>query len=69
MRKYKDNYSVITFEKLIEILRENADKWNGFEYPDNARNEITSNLKIQLEKHTDHTFVYERYQRRLREMK
>lgn len=68
-RKYKDNYSVITFEKLIEILRENADEWNGFAYPDNARNEITSNLKIQLEKHIDHTFVYERYQRRLREMK
>lgn len=64
--KYSTYHSVISFEKLLSILKETIVKWNEFDYSNESREEIIANIEIQLEKHAKHPFVedyYKRYQR------
>lgn len=64
--KYSNYHSVISFEKLLSILKETIVKWTEFDYSNESREEIIANIDIQLEKHAKHPFVvdyYKRYQR------
>lgn len=63
--KYSDYNSVISFEKLLTILKETADKWMDFSYQDESKTEIKSNIEKQIEKHRRHPFVVKYYQRYL----
>ncbi len=64
-KHYKPNHSVITFEKLLTILKETALRWNNFDYSNESKEEIKANLQKQLEKHKNHPFVSDYYQRYL----
>ncbi|HEN1040728.1 TPA: hypothetical protein U3S56_000486 [Streptococcus agalactiae] len=64
-KKYATHHCVISFETLLIILRETANKWTGFKYSDEAKAEIKINIERQLEKHTDHSFVVDYYNRYL----
>ncbi|WP_308445759.1 type II restriction endonuclease [Streptococcus sciuri] len=61
--KYSPYHSVISFEKLLSILNETAFKWTDFSYSDEAKAEIKNNIQKQIEKHTNHPFVLNYYQR------
>ena len=64
--KYSTYHSVISFEKLLSILKETIVKWNEFDYSNESKEEIIANIENQLEKHVKHPFVvdyYKRYQR------
>lgn len=63
--KYAAYHSVISFEKLLSILKETAIKWTDFDYSDEAKAEIKMNIEKQLEKHIDHSFVVDYYSRYL----
>lgn len=63
--RYKSNHSVISFEKLLSILKETALRWDDFNYSEEAKEEIKLSLQQQLEKHQTHAFVSEYYQRYL----
>ena len=57
--------SVISFEKLLTILKETAVKWTDFNYSDESKAEIVRNVEKQIEKHGSHPFVVDYYQRYL----
>lgn len=63
--KYSNYHSVISFEKLLLILKETAIKWTDFDYSDEAKAEIKINIEKQLGKHIDHSFVVDYYTRYL----
>lgn len=64
--KYANYHSVISFEKLLSILKETAVKWIDFDYSEETRAEIRENLERQLEKHKEHKFVADYYRRYLK---
>lgn len=63
--KYSAYHSVISFEKLLAILKETVVKWNDFDYSEEAKNEIKENIQRQLERHANHPFVLNYYNRYL----
>lgn len=64
-KRYNSNHSVITFEKLLNILKETALRWEDFDYSEESKEEIKLSLQKQLEKHQNHSFVSDYYQRYL----
>lgn len=64
-KKYATYHSVISFEKLLLILKETAVKWTDFDYTDKAKAEIKVNIEKQLEKHIGRPFVVDYYKRYL----
>lgn len=64
-KKYSAYNSVISFEKLLTILKETAVKWTDFNYSDGSKAEIVRNVEKQIEKHSSHPFVVDYYQRYL----
>ncbi|WP_314006324.1 type II restriction endonuclease [Gemella morbillorum] len=64
-QRYKSNHSVISFEKLLSILKETALRWDDFNYSEESKKEIKQSLQKQLEKHKTHSFVSDYYQRYL----
>lgn len=64
-KRYKLNHSVISFEKLLSILKETALRWDDFNYSEKSKEEIKQSLQKQLEKHKTHSFVSDYYKRYL----
>lgn len=61
--KYSDYHSVISFEKLLSILKETTVKWTEFDYSKKSKEEIIINIENQLKKHSKHPFVVDYYKR------
>ncbi|WP_127160698.1 type II restriction endonuclease [Veillonella sp. VA137] len=62
---YPNNHSVITLEKLLLILKETADKWDNFPFPQDKELERKLNIEKQIQKHLNHPFIVEYYKKLL----
>ncbi|MFW0154466.1 type II restriction endonuclease [Rothia sp. P6271] len=62
---YNTNNNVITFERLLDILKETASKWDDYNYPQDVIRQNKINLEKQLKSHHNHSFVEEYYNRRI----
>ena len=62
---YPDNRRVLTFEQLVAIAKDYYSRWLNFEYDLNLRDQIIGNINIQIEKHSNHSFVADYYKKRL----
>ena len=60
---YPNNHSVITLEKLLLILKETADKWDNFTFPQDKELERKLNIEKQIQKHLNHPFIVEYYKK------
>lgn len=63
--KYKDNNRVLDFEELIEICFSNFEKHKIYNYSSEQKLAIKNMIQKQIEKHQDHQFVKEFYEKRL----
>lgn len=64
--KYKDNNRVLSFEDLIGICLSNVEKWKDFNYTIEQEESIKSMINKQIDKHQEHNFVKEFYEKRLK---
>lgn len=62
---YPTNNRVITFEEMLTIGREIADKWTTYNYSDQEKTLLLSHVKKQIEKFSDYDYVRKYYQKRL----
>jgi len=66
---YAEYSSVLDFESLLEILQDNAKRWETFEYDEESLEEKIKLTKIQLEHHKEHKFVVDYYAKALKKLK
>ena len=64
-KKYSDNSRVLTFEDLVKICLDNSDKWTNYVFSTEQLNQAVSLLQKQIEKHEQHTFMKEAFQKRM----
>ena len=64
-RHYPADQRIVTFEELIGIAMEAADKWNAYNYSENDISGMKRYLQNQVSKHTNHPYVKNYYQARL----
>ena len=67
-RNYADDQRIVTFEELIEIAMEAADKWNAYNYSENDFAGMKRYLQSQVNKHENHPYVKNYYQTRFNEL-
>lgn len=65
---YNNDSRIVSFEELISIIQEAADKWTGYNYTDDEKSAIRKYLQTQIDKHIDHPYVQEYYKNRLLEL-
>lgn len=61
--RYSNYGSVMSFEEFMEIIKNTVSPWENYTYPAEEKERIINNLKKQLKKHKNHSFVKEYYQR------
>lgn len=62
---YKDSKRVLDFEKLVEICKNNFDKWHEYDYSAENKEQITTMVEVQKKKHEKHDFMLKYYNDRL----
>lgn len=65
---YNDNNNIITFERLIEICKQDLSYWDTFKYNDEQKNLIKNNIEKQIKKHKKHPFVVKKYNNILKKL-
>ncbi|UUM19768.1 MULTISPECIES: type II restriction endonuclease [unclassified Mycoplasma] len=63
--KYKENSRVLSFEDLISLCISNSKKWENFIYSSEEKEFFKSMLIKQIEKHKEHEFVKQFYEKQL----
>lgn len=61
--KYMNNSRVLTFEDLISICLANSEKWKNFNYTEEQKEDMKNMIIKQIEKHQNHKFVKEFYEK------
>ena len=63
--KYEGNQRIFTFEEMLKTASESMHKWNGYHYSDEEINTMRDHFEKEIEKHANHPYVRQYYNRRL----
>lgn len=63
---YPNNKRVLDFERLVEICLQSSKLWESYDYTITESEQIQRTIEVQMSKHQDHSFVYDRYASRLK---
>lgn len=67
-QNYSGNDHIITFENLITIMQEAAEKWNSYGYSSEDLAAFNKYFSSQIKKHSGHPYVEAYYRKRLAEL-
>ena len=67
-KNYPADQRIVTFEELIAIAAEAANKWNAYRYSAEDIAGMKRYLQAQVSKHENHPYVKNYYQRRINEL-
>lgn len=65
---YSDNNRIVTFENLINIMKEANEKWSHYHYTSADIKAIRKHLETQRDKHSEHPYVEAFYQKHLADL-
>lgn len=65
---YSNDSRILSFEELIHVILETAQKWESFVYSDDDVELLKRDITAQIENHSEHPFVESYYQERLRQL-
>lgn len=60
---YNNSRRILSFEELIRICQNSRDSWGHYEYSDEEREKRIGSINSQKDKHQNHPFVVEYYDR------
>ena len=62
---YPNNIRVLDLERLIEICQTHAAVWDQYDYNEEQIQQKKDSIRKQMEKHQNHSFILDYYDRQL----